>query len=324
MRRFLALLTVLALVAASCGGGEADPVSTTAGDATTTTAAVAETTTTVAPPGEVMTLDSFLSEAKAGIEESYRFSATISSDGPALQAEGLTEGMNMTVTAAIDPANNASSISMDMGDLFSSTSDFDTSELTPDEIAALSEPIEIITIGTQSWTRMGFFAAMFGIDPSFYVEGRGDMVGVEDMAADFAAPEDFTQLFEDADADVEDLGIEVIRGVETRHIRAIVDGEKMAATVDPAERDEFETNFPSDVEFPIDVWVGEDDGRLYRYVFEMTELALAQTDDPDMEGIDFLRVEVEAWDYGVDPGITAPPADMVVSEEELTAGLFGG
>ena len=323
MRKLFVLLTVLALVAVSCGGGETDSTSTTAGDAPTTTQA--ETTTTVvAATGDTTSLKSFLSEARAGVDEPYRFTATIASDGPALQAEGLTDGMNMTVTAAIDPANNASSIVMDMGDIFSSIPGADLGELTPEQVASLSEPIEIITIGTDSWTRMGFFAAMFGIDPSFYVEGDGDMIGVEDMAADFAAPEDFTQLFEDADADVEDLGIEVIRGVETRHIRAIVDGEKMAETVDPAEREEFETNFPSDVEFPIDFWVGEDDGRLYRYVFEMTELMLAQTDDADMEGIDYFRVEVEAWDYGVVPDITAPPADKIVSEEELTAGIFGG
>ncbi|NNC41651.1 MAG: hypothetical protein HKO03_00250 [Acidimicrobiia bacterium] len=320
----------MALIASACGGDAETNPSTAAVDETTTTAAAESTTTTAAAEStttvlsDPASLDTFLSAARASTEESYRFQANITMSGSAMAAEGFPDGIDMQVSASIDPAANSSIVVMDLGDIFGQLGGDQLEGLSDEDIAALSEPIEVITIGTSSWTRMGFFSAMFGMDPNAYLEGEGDVLGVNDLGASFTSPDDFTSMFEESGAEVEDLGTETIRGVETTHLRAVIDGAKMAEQMEPAERAEFEQVYPSDIEFPIEIWVGKDDGRLYRYLLDMDELLLAQTQDADLSGIDRMTMMVEVWDYGSDLGIAPPSADLIVTEEELAAGFAGG
>ncbi|MBT8200962.1 MAG: hypothetical protein KJO36_10620 [Acidimicrobiia bacterium] len=313
----------MALIASACGGDAETNPSTTAVDETTTTTAAAESTTTTVL-SDPASLDTFLSAARASTEESYRFQANITMSGSAMAAEGFPDGIDMQVSASIDPAANSSIVVMDLGDIFGQLGGDQLEGLSDEDIAALSEPIEVITIGTSSWTRMGFFSAMFGMDPNAYLEGEGDVLGVNELGASFTSPDDFTSMFEESGAEVEDLGTETIRGVETTHLRAVIDGAKMAEQMEPAERAEFEQVYPSDIEFPIEIWVGKDDGRLYRYLLDMDELLLAQTQDADLSGIDRMTMMVEVWDYGSDLGIAPPSADLIVTEEELAAGFAGG
>ncbi|MBT8249086.1 MAG: hypothetical protein KJN81_02395 [Acidimicrobiia bacterium] len=313
----------MALIASACGGDAETNPSTTAFDETTTTTAAAESTTTTVL-SDPASLDTFLSAARASTEESYRFQANITMSGSAMAAEGFPDGIDMQVSASIDPATNSSIVVMDLGDIFGQLGSDQLEGLSDEDIAALSEPIEVITIGTSSWTRMGFFSAMFGMDPNAYLEGEGDVLGVNELGASFTSPDDFTSMFEESGAEVEDLGTETIRGVETTHLRAVIDGAKMAEQMEPAERAEFEQVYPSDIEFPIEIWVGKDDGRLYRYLLDMDELLLAQTQDADLSGIDRMTMMVEVWDYGSDLGIAPPSADLIVTEEELAAGFAGG
>lgn len=320
--KMLVLLVVMTMSAVSCGGGAESNPSTTASDASTTTLGESATTTTVA--AEPAGLDTFLSAAKAGTGESYRFEANIMMNGAAMAAEGFPDGIEMKVSASVDPANEASVVVMDMGDIFGQAAGTELDGLSEADIASLSEPIEVITIGTKSWTRMGFFSAMFGVDPSSYLEGEGDVLGVNELGASFTSPDEFTAMFEESGADVEDLGTETVRGVETTHLRAVIDGARMAEQMEPAERAEFEQVYPSDIEFPIEIWVGKDDGKLYRYLLDMDELLLAETQDADLTGIDRMTMLVEVWDYGVDLGIAPPAPEMIVTEDQLAAGLVGG
>ncbi len=324
MRLRLGILLVIALVVVSCGGGEASPSSTVQEATTSTTSPEADTTTTsAATSDETTSLDSVLAGARAASDESYRFQANISMLGAGMADQGFPDGLDMQVNATIDPANNASVIVMDMGDVFGQVSPADLEGISQDDLDALSQPIEVITIGTQSWTRMGFFSMMFGVDPNSYIEGEGDVIGVNELGNSFTSPDEFTQMFEEADAEVEDLGIEEVRGVETRHLRAVVDGAKVAETMDPTERREFERNFPSDIEFPIEIWVGEADDRLYRYLLQLDATLLASTEDPDLADIDSMTMLVEIWDYGAVGSIEPPPADLIVTEEQLAEGFLG-
>ena len=76
-----------------------------------------------------------------------------------------------------------------------------------------------------------------------------------------ASAEKLFDLLADADATVEKLGTEEIRGVSTTHHRATVDLAKLAGDLPPEARVDLEAAFGADLadEFMVEFWVGEDD-----------------------------------------------------------------
>mgnify|MGYP001823927503 FL=1 len=328
MRRFLAVLVLFALIAASCGGDgeEAEAPTTTAattesGETATTEAQPAETTaapeTTSAPP----TTAAPTTAAPAATGDSPLLAA-ISQSGQA--TSGRMEGS--FVIAGVEGMPAGTDFTIDFTGEFAATGDstftIDLSEAAgaapggeeiPPEFADVFGEMEIRTIGDTAYLRFGLFS-MLGVQTDWVSMPASDAGAT---AASFGAnpvnPADIMSTFGPGVSDPEDLGRETIRGVETTHYSVLVDIEKVTAEADPAALEELEgigTDFPTG-EIPVDFWVG-DDGNVYRFSMQFDG---ATTPDAAFES---MTMTWEIFDYGADIEIVAPPADQVTDGSNLT------
>jgi hypothetical protein len=119
--------------------------------------------------------------------------------------------------------------------------------------------------------------------------------------------------------DVEELGTESVRGVDTTHYRIVVDAEAVADAADDATAEDLEdlgAVFPGGT-MPVDFWVG-DDGNVYRVLME-----IAATGDATTAGFESMSMLWEMYDFGAGITVEPPPADQVTDGSSLT-GMFGG
>ncbi len=234
--------------------------------------------------------------------------------------------ISMGFSGAYDLNAGSSDVTIDFSEVFAVAAEAD-----PDAAELglfgefFDEPIRVITIGDTSYVKWGLITLFAGgdVDGDVWLETPADES--EDLASGFGggfggtSPDEFLSQLRDANAVVEDLGSEDIRGNSTTHYRALVDTAALSETLSAEEMADFQSNFGGageDVAFPIDFWVG-DDGLLYRYEIDLTDPALLE----DTDGLERLTITYEIFDYGEDVGIAAPPADQIVSDELL--GGFG-
>jgi hypothetical protein len=104
----------------------------------------------------------------------------------------------------------------------------------------------------------------------------------------------------------ERLGTEDVRGVETTHYRAEVDSKKLIEQLPPGRRPE-PNEMAGDRLLPVDLWIdGESRLRRIRLTEELSEDDEAQ-----------MVMTIELFDYGVEVDVQPPPADQIISQEEL-------
>lgn len=250
---------------------------------------------------------------------SARFDVRISLVGaPGSDLPGET---TLTVAGAYDLAQQASKVSMDFGDLLRAAAEAEAGGEDSAELAMFAgffeEPLEVITIGERSWIRWGLLSLFTGTEGK-WLEGEPDET--EDMAAGLGfggtgSPTELLEWLAEADASVEELGREDVRGAPTTRYRAVVDAAALVETMSPAERAELEAEIGAMpvAELPMDLWI-DDAGLLHRYVLDLSDPALLDDADGDLESAVFT---VEFWDHGADVAITPPPPDQVVSEDEI-------
>ncbi len=322
IRTFLMVVAVLALVASACAddGTEAETTTTAAAEeSTTTTAAAEETTTTTEPPEETTTTAASSGgspAALAGLQES------LSRTGEA--TSGRMEG-SMTISGIPDMPADAFVIPFsgafdDSGD-FSFAMDMSflaeqAGEEIPPEFASMFGDLEVRTIGDTSYIRFPFFALFLGAETEWVSapaeEGAAATGGL--TGATPGNPAEFLEAFEEADATVEELGRETIRGVDTTHYLVTFDMEDLLANATPEERAEIEAQGPLPLDrLPMDLWIS-DDGLVYRYVIELDGDEL---DLPEDEAFGSMVMDFEMYDYGADIVIEPPPADQVTDMENL-------
>lgn len=220
--------------------------------------------------------------------------------------------LSLTFTGAYDLENNASEISMDFGDLanaFASGGGDPELELFSEFFA---EPLMLIQVGDKAYINWGLFSLFTGQDDVWIETAAEDSGAItEEFAfAGAGSPTEFLKELEDANATVEELGRENLRGVDTTHFRAIVDAESASADMTAEERADFEETFGANSEFPIDFWI-DDDGLVRKFALDLTGDTL---DDPEVES---ASMTFEIYDYGEEINIQAPPADKIITEEEL-------
>ncbi len=256
---------------------------------------------------------------------SARFEATIELVGS--PDSELPGALSMSFQGAYDLDANASDITIDFGDIFAAAIESDPNA---DEFGLFADffedPIRVITIGDTSYVQWGLLNLFAGADTNGDVWLETPADESEDLASTFAggfvggeSPTEFLDDLRDANAVVEEVGREDVQGTPTTHYRALVDTEALAETMTPEERAEFESSFGgAGSEFPMDFWVG-DDGLLYRYVIAITDPALLE----DSDGLESLSISYEIFDYGQDVGIVPPPADDIISDDELGGFGFG-
>jgi len=116
--------------------------------------------------------------------------------------------------------------------------------------------------------------------------------------------------------EIETVGAEELRGVETTHYRATVDLRRYDTLVPPAKREELKTMLGEIVEqsgigdVPVDVWVDE-----FGLVRKLT-MAFSATQPGTTESAT-VSMSFELYDYGKDVEIDVPPASDVVDASAL-------
>jgi len=229
------------------------------------------------------------------------------------------EGVELVFLGAFDSANQASEISIDLGAVALAAAASEGTDLGP-MAAMFEEPMVVRTVGDRSYISWSLFSLLTGGDTTWIESDASDADGITSSfgATGNGSPIDFLAALEEANADITELGTEEVRGVSTTHLRAVVDLAELDASLTDADRATLERDL-GDItvsEFPIEFWL-DDQGLIRRYSMDFSEIAASES-DVERAGLVF-----EFFDYGTDISIAAPPADEVMSADELDLGAFG-
>lgn len=347
--------TVLALILAmaACGGGD-DPTAddpseqgteTSVGE-TTTAATAAETTTSMAATETTQ-------DSATGTEDG---TASGTGDGAASEpgsntlGAALLAGTEAEVTSArfeasftfvpepgselefpdaaivmegeFDSTTGNARFLMDFGAFLSAAPTEDLEGMPPEMLDIFAEPLELITVGDTAYMKWGFFNALLGADGwvELPADEAGTVTGQFGMGAEATSPTQMLEQLRDANATIEEVGTETIRGVNTTHYRATLNLRELAETLPPDEQAELESQFGDTgiEELPMEIWVG-DDGLVYRYTMEVD----ASSADTGMPGLQSMRMEFDMYDYGAEI-IVQPPDPSEVTTIDQLGGLVGG
>jgi hypothetical protein len=166
-------------------------------------------------------------------------------------------------------------------------------------------PTEVITIGSVTYTKLAGWGPPD--KPWFRSEGDGVDWGLSDHGLrDPARALDLLRTLSD---EVTVQGNETVRGVPTLHYHGDVDLGAVIEEAPPDDREllrEIADKNPQETDRPMsfDAWVDED-GVARR----------VRTTDP----FGMFTTTVEFYDFGVEVDVEAPPADQVMTDEEMVA-----
>lgn len=332
MRKLLSLAFALVMLVAACGGSNDDTgtdsgttttVATESSDVSSTTTLGAETTTSSATEttqaAETTTTGASGGDAAAALQAALANSADATSgrmEGTMAMSgvTGASGDVTMKFSGEFDNTTGNSSFILDMSDLANAAP---TDETIPAGMGDLFGEMEIRTIGDTAYMRFGLFS-MLGITTDWVSMPATDAGG---MASSFGAgptnPEDLMKAWGDAAwSNVEDLGNETVRGVNTTHYRAVVDVAAMMEGADAAAQSELESLGSLPDTMPLEFWLG-DDNVMHKMVMQFDG-----SGDP-ANGFGSMTMTWELYDFGADISIEAPPADQVTDGSDL-AGMFGG
>lgn len=322
------LLIAMALVMAACGAADtadtadtttsAPPAaSTTGAEATTTTTTAATTTTSVAES------DTQLATIRAAIAESGevtsgRMEGLIEVTGPS--GAGPAVDLEIPFSGMFDQATGNSSFSMDMSAMAAMAGE--AGEEIPPEFAGMFGELEMRVVDGISYIKFPLFGLLFGAETPWISAPaeEGSSLTQDFTFAQPDNPADVLSHFEEADAEVTEIGRENVNGVDATHYRVVFDAAAMLDELPPEERAEvLAEGFVPDGEFPMDLWIS-DDGVVVRYIMEM-EGAMMQADDDD--AFERMVMTFDLLDINQPVSIEAPdPAE--VTDMESLSGAFPG
>ena len=223
------------------------------------------------------------------------------------------EGVEMILSGEYNDADESSEVSLDIGALMAAAAEAEGADMGP-FAAMLEEPLVVRTIGSRSFVSWSLLSLLSG-GQGTWIEGEAE--DADDITSTFGAgptgsPAEFLSALEEANADITEIGTEDVRGVSTTHLRAIVDLAELDAAISDEERETLERDLGQldTTEFPIDFWIG-DDGLIRRYAMELDQV------DTDGDGPSEGSVVFEFFDYGADISIEVPPADEIISADDL-------
>ena len=330
MARRLILLTVFALVVAACGSGDtAESTTTTAPAAVSTTSEAAESTTssTAAPATTTTTAASQGSDGQmAAIRAAISQSAEITSGRMEglIEVSAVEEGTTFDIAipfgGEFDAVTGNSSFVMDLSAMAGMAEA--SGEEIPAEFAGMFDEMEVRVVDGVSYIKFPLFGMMFGAQTEWISAPEEEGASITDDFT-FARPDNPAQMleqFEDADAEVTEIGRETVNGVDTTHYRVIFDAAAMLAEATPEERAEMMEAGPiPDGEFPMDLWI-TDDGVVVRYIMEI-DGSMVENDGADQ----FQRMVMtfNLLDVNQPVTISAPDPADVTEIDSLGAGMFG-
>ncbi|MEX1178894.1 MAG: hypothetical protein WEB09_10565 [Nitriliruptor sp.] len=235
----------------------------------------------------------------------------------ALEAAG-TSKFEMTVEAAGDPtgrfsaegaqdlATGALRMEIDLGDTSSSTETL----LLGDEMFARSPLFAIFTGDESTWVR---------VDLAATAEAEG--LDAETLLGGQTGPAALLGQLEGASGDLEELGSEEVRGVETTHLRVTIDTGAAIEQADPQIREQLRTyseasGLPDS--YPMELWI-DGDG-LVRRIRTLLDVPDAQAGDSEAGGVT-QQTTLELFDFGVQVDLDRPLPEQTVELSELIAEL---
>jgi len=329
--RLSALLFAFVLVLSACGAGGDDASENAQADTPSVETESGQTDDTPVEGSDTESGDTESGEAEGEVKRSRlgdrvlaatsaittgRFEGRISIVGGDDVPAG---GVELVFLGAFDAANQASEISIDLGAVALAAAEAEGTDLGP-MAAMFEEPMIVRTVGTSSYISWSLFSLLTGGDATWLESDASDADAITSSfgASGNGSPIDFLAALEEANADITELGTEEVRGVNTTHLRAVVDLAELDASLTDDERATLERDLGGLTvsEFPIEFWL-DDQGLVRRYSMDFSELASAEGD------IERAGMVFEFFDYGADISIEAPPAEDVMSADELDPGAFG-
>jgi hypothetical protein len=328
--RTLALLAALALGASACGSGSDAEQSEDTSSTTTDAIEADRETTTVEPDDSETSADESSSGEASSSSGRVRLGSSVLAEtlDPENQAtsarftgvlnfagtddDNSVEEMSMSFEGAYDLASDSTSVTIDLSSMLGAMGDDELGPLAA--MGGMDEPMRMISVGEQSWMQWGLFTAM-GVEADQWV--ALDTADAATMTEGFGAggatdPTEFLEKLEDANAEIEEVGSETVRGVETTHIKALVDMAELAETLPPEEAADLDDVIGAGIdELPMEFWVG-DDGLIYRW-----SMALDMSNMPAAAGMGLMTIVYELFDHGQDVGIVAPDPALVVSGDKF-------
>jgi hypothetical protein len=294
------LLAACALVAAGCGGGASSGVDVT---------------------GEPISFEQLAASASTSAEAtSGRFSFDLS-----FMFAGADEPLALSGEGAFDTASRRASFSVDMSSLAKLLGGFvsgfpgaDKSDL-PDFDDPAGWKVEIVQDGKVGYIRL---PAIDGQLPEGKTWVRGTAGDVKAGGFDLKKLDSFTQndprdvleALRGLSGDIETVGSEELRGVETTHYRALLDPAQLVREATATNADAVSIldrlSQTGVDEVPLDVWI--DGNGLVR------KLALDVDVPEETSGQGgSLSLAFELWDYGERVEIDVPPAARVADASAL-------
>lgn len=201
-----------------------------------------------------------------------------------MEVTGVPEMGSMSITAegAIDNKAGVSHMKMDMGSMFAGLDEMgDGSVDLPDDMGVM----EMIVDGDTSYVKSSLFS-MVGEDSKPWMKMDTEEQGSVTNGTP-SDPSKFLDYLKSTGSEIEELGTEEVRGVETVHIRTVLDTEEVMANAAEddlddmqAQLDELGGSFP---EIPVEAWVGDDDMvRRLTMSFDFDQLAEEELDGAGM------------------------------------------
>jgi hypothetical protein len=320
VRRILATAFVpFAVLVASCGGGgeQADVPDTVV--AFTTTTVAADTAADAAldddadpaePGGAAVDGQGARSAVAATLRQTSEQASAAGTGKVDLVMEMSVPGLgpvSFTATGAYDDPAGKMAMSMDFSSMFA-----DLAEATGEAVPpGFDDPMRIVVDGD----------AFYMLVPQLSAETRGRWLSasIDELSGGTAElamgtptdPGAMLDALRGVSGDVEEVGREQVRGVDTTRYATTVDLRRALDDASPAERERLRAQldvFGSD-EMPVEVWV-DDDGLARRLDMHLDGLLPAQSDGSAVMTMEF-------YDYGEPVDISTPPAGETVPLDEI-------
>jgi hypothetical protein len=302
--RCIALVAAGAMLFGACGGASG-----------TSYDDVSATTATKGASRGVVIHDRLVNAAATTVEAgSARVAMTMTMRMPGTTAEGT-----VTAEGVEDFTTHDAQLTMDMRSLLS--------QIAPEESTG-DATVEIRIVGHAIYMKYpAAFAPLMGSQTPWLeidLSQAAGALGLPEGALDQYQQNDPTQYLRyltGVSSDVQTVGHEAVRGVDTTHYHATIDLAKGMSTVPDAARNKLGVDAQAldkmyaqlqkqlgSSTLPVDVWI-DGSGRLRRLAMNMS------TKDAG------VGIEMELYDYGVAVHVEAPPADQVT---DLFSMLRGG
>ncbi|MDH3293877.1 MAG: hypothetical protein OER95_06100 [Acidimicrobiia bacterium] len=254
--------------------------------------------------------------ARAGDATSFAFEGSLTIESATGAGQ---DGMAITFNGAHDRTADATSVTIDLSALGQLLAEDDGGDDLVSVQMFFADPIQLIVIGDTSWVNWDLFGMFVPTEHSggdSWIEMAAEDGGavLDDLSAEsgLSDPTALLDALGKSTAASEELGPDVVRGTKVTRHRLRIDLEELADALPAEQQAELDGELAAEfASLPVDVWV-DDENRLRR-------ISLSLTDPTGLDGLEIgaATLEIELFDYGQPMGIEPPPADQILTEEDL-------